>query len=518
MSFQHFLNDFIPKIQKKSKQLNQASWLLETTGSKDAASLKAELETELRLYFNDKEIFEKLKLWEQDTTLDPLLKRQLNVLTRAFKPNQIDKDLLEQIAKHEANLALIYSNFRPTINGKSLSENDIRQVLKKELDNNIRKETWEAAKQIGKVLAPDIIKLVKLRNRAAKSLGYRDYFSMQLELQEVDETWLFNTLDDLALKSDNAYTHLVDEINTTLSSRFNIPKEDVGPWFWAEPFCQEDPLECQELDHLIQDIDILAAASKFYDALGLDVDAILKASDNYERPGKNQHAFCTHIDREGDVRTLNNIKPTIKWMETVLHELGHAVYELGYEHGLPWLLKEPPHMLTTEAMALIAGRQAYRGSSLEILAPKASIALKEKAEQGLARRQLIFSRWVLVMTYFERALYHNPAQDLNALWWQLVEKYQKIKCLGSASQCDWAAKFHIGLAPVYYYSYLLGELFASVIEEQNPRFADKKTGKYLTDKVFKPGNCMKWDELIEKATGKELIAKAWLQQFAFSGR
>ena len=98
--------------------------------------------------------------------------------------------------------------------------------------------------------------------------------------------------------------------------------------------------------------------------MGVDVQPILKRSDMYERPGKNQHAFCIHIDREGDVRTLNNVKESIKWLETVLHELGHAIYELGFDENLPWLLREPPHMIPTEAMALIAGRQAYRYDSL----------------------------------------------------------------------------------------------------------------------------------------------------------
>lgn len=238
----------------------------------------------------------------------------------------------------------------------------------------------------------------------------------------------------------------------------------------------------------------------------LDVREILKRSDNFERPGKNQHAFCMNIDREGDVRTLNNLKPTIKWMEVLLHELGHAVYELGYEQELPWLLKEPPHMITTEAMALLAGRQAYRSQMLKTLIPESDPALRELAEVSLQRRQLIFSRWVLVITYFERELYRNPDQDLNRLWWDLVGRFQKIKSTGSSHGADWAAKYHIGLAPVYYFSYLLGELFASMIEKNI-------SGTFLTEKLFKPGNRYDWQTLIKHVTGQDLSADAWLSQF-----
>ena len=53
---------------------------------------------------------------------------------------------------------------------------------------------------------------------------------------------------------------------------------------------------------------------------------MLARSDLYEKPGKSPHAFCTDIDREGDVRVLANIVPNEYWMGTMLHELGHSVY------------------------------------------------------------------------------------------------------------------------------------------------------------------------------------------------
>lgn len=514
VSFKEFLNGFIPQVERKTKQVNQATWILETTGIQDAAELKAELEVELRLLFNEKAVFEKLLSWDRDSISDPLLKRQLNVLIRMFKPNLIDKELLKKIAQEEANLALLYSNFRPEINGKTFSENDIREILKKETDVTIRKATWEASKQIGKVLAPHILKLVHLRNEAANQLGYRDYFSMQLELQEVDEAWLFDTFDALAKRSDSAYLQLINQIDEQAAKHFSLPKTLLGPWAWSEPFCQEDPLDAKELDNLVKDIDLIETAKQFYHELSFDVNAVLQRSDNFERLGKNQHAFCMNIDRKGDVRTLNNIKPTIKWLETVLHELGHAVYELGYSKELPWLLKEPPHMLTTEAMALLAGRQAYRTQSLKFLTPHSEHSLKKLAETSLGRRQLIFSRWVLVMTYFERELYRNPNQNLNLLWWQLVWRFQKIKSAGSTHGADWAAKYHLGLAPVYYFSYLLGELFASSLEENMPVFSSRSTGIFLNEKLFKPGNSFDWQTLIKHTTGQTLTADAWLSQFA----
>ncbi len=522
--FEQFLAVFVPKVAQKSRQLNKALWLLETTGSSDAADLKAELDAEVRLLYNDRKTYEKLLEWDQDDSLrDPLLKRQLNILIRSFKQNMMPPELLEEIVQKEAALAQAYANFRPVVDGHALTENEILEILKKENDPLERKKIWEASKEIGQAIAPQILELVALRNRAAQSMGYSDFFQMQLELQEVDGEWLKKTFDDLAERSDAAYSQMIEEIEDHQAKRFNVSKNELGPWAWTDPFAQEDPLDRNDLDLLMIGVDLSKAGHHFYQRMGLDVQPILNRSDMFERAGKNQHAFCINIDRENDVRTLNNVKNTIKWMETVLHELGHAVYDLGFDQKLPWLLREPPHMMPTEAMALMAGRQAYRYDALCHLIghSKEKEPLLKKADSSLQRRQLIFSRWVLVMTFFESELYRDPSQDLNHLWWSTVEKYQKIRMpRGREGKNDWAAKYHIGLAPVYYFSYLLGEMFASEIEEilmqktGSLNMASEKAGKFLQEKLFSPGNCMSWSRLVEHVAGKPLSSDAWIAQFA----
>ncbi|MBF8264088.1 MAG: hypothetical protein HW387_1753, partial [Parachlamydiales bacterium] len=173
-----------------------------------------------------------------------------------------------------------------------------------------------------------------------------------------------------------------------------------------------------------------------------------------------------------------------------------------------------------EAMALVAGRQAYRSASLLDLVGGKPMELMQKADASLQRRQLIFSRWVMVMSAFESELYRDPRQDLNRLWWQLIEKYQKISPPpGREKKADWAAKYHIGLAPVYYFSYLLGELFASSIEEAlerscgHRRFNTSETGRFLQEKLFAPGNRWSWGELVRNVTGGPLTSGAWLKEF-----
>ncbi len=69
------------------------------------------------------------------------------------------------------------------------------------------------------------------------------------------------------------------------------------------------------------------------------------------------------------------------------------------------------------------------------------------------------------MFRFEKELYRDPNQDLNKLWWDLVEKYQGLKRPEGALSPDYASKIHIVSAPCYYHNYMMGELFACQVHE-----------------------------------------------------
>ncbi len=67
------------------------------------------------------------------------------------------------------------------------------------------------------------------------------------------------------------------------------------------------------------------------------------------------------------------------------------------------------------------------------------------------------------MLRFEKALYDDPDQDLNALWWDLVEQYQVLSRPEGRNAPDYASKIHIVSAPAYYHNYMMGQLFASQV-------------------------------------------------------
>ncbi len=282
-----------------------------------------------------------------------------------------------------------------------------------------------------------------------------------------------------------------------------------------------------DMDALFADKDPVQLAIATYDGLGMDVRDVLARSDLYAREGKNQHAFCTDIDREGDIRTLNNLQPNHRWNETLLHELGHAVYSKYHGRTLPWLLREYPHLLSTEAIALMMGSLTYDREWLEQIAgvPAGEAARVSAAAQAQERAlRLIFTRWVLVMTHFERAMYADPERDLDALWWDLVERFQMVRrpkgralsVSKGRSAPDWAAKIHIALAPVYYQNYELGHLVGAQLRDRLQKHADgvvgrKRAGQWLIENFFASGAREDWSAHVKTATGEPLNANYFVQ-------
>jgi peptidyl-dipeptidase A len=160
------------------------------------------------------------------------------------------------------------------------------------------------------------------------------------------------------------------------------------------------------------------------------------------------------------------------------------------------------------------------------ISEKEKESVQKTGKDNLRLKELVFSRWSQVMLRFERGLYQNPDQDLNKLWWDLVEEYQLVRRPDGRSEPDWAAKIHLAQYPVYYHNYMLGELTASQILNHIVRdvlkqaklsevcFADKPTaGEYLKEKIFMPGASLRWDDLIKHATGEPLTPKYFVEEF-----
>jgi peptidyl-dipeptidase A len=217
---------------------------------------------------------------------------------------------------------------------------------------------------------------------------------------------------------------------------------------------------------------------------------------------------------------LCNIRPDERWMSTMLHEFGHAVYDASVDPALPYFLRTHAHILSTEASAMLFGRLSKNAEWLTTWAgvPESEARTAADAIARAMRAQLLVqTRWELVMCHMERALYEDPDQDLDTLWWDLVERFQNVPRPEGRKAPDWASKIHFSIAPVYYHNYLLGEIMASQLQDhiQNQvlgggpdvgrRYVTSpEVGAFLREKLYRPGRTHDWQETLRRATGRPL--------------
>ena len=447
---------------------------------------------------------------------EPISRRRFELLRDEVRGHQRPRELAERIVRLEAGLTTLYSEHRGTIDGREVSNNEIDAILRDSRDRDERRAAWDASKTIGPLAAGQVRELARLRNEGARGLGYRDYFAMSLELQELDETWLFDMLDRLDALLHDGWAAEKAAIDDAQRARVGIPAgQALAPWDYSEPFFQDAPLvDGDTLEAALAGLDPLAVSRAYFGALGDPIEGILAHSDLYPRPRKSQHAFCIQIDRGDDVRILANIEPGERWLGTMLHELGHGVYDVAIERELPWLLRRQAHIFATEAIAMLHGRRTRDPIFLETYCGLSPEAAADPFHSAFIRRSLhVLAAWVQVMTRFERALYADPDGDLGAIWWDLVERHQLVTRPAGERPDDWATKLHIALAPVYYHNYLLGEITASQLEwaleretgSSSPAGDPARAGAFLRDRFMRFGASVRWDELIERATGSPLV-------------
>jgi peptidyl-dipeptidase A len=531
---QKFLDAHTAKLRPLEIAAGKAWWDANTTGKDEDFKRKEDAQNKIDAALSDKTTFAELKAIKEARDKgaidDKVLARAIDVVYLQYLEKQVDPELLKKITAKANAVEQKFNVFRAKVGGRELPDSEVRKILKKSEDSKLRQEAWEASKRVGADVEADLKELVRLRNESAKQLGFKNYHALMLFLNEQNGDDLIKLFDDLDAMTRVPFQAAKGDIDERLAKRYGVKPGDLMPWHYHDPFFQESPAVFDaDLDAPYAKADILKLCASFYAGVGLPIDDVIARSDLYEKKGKSPHAFCTDIDREGDVRVLANIVPNEYWSGTMLHELGHAVYSSkNIPQSLPYVLRGEAHILTTEGVAMQFERFSKSRAWLEKMGvsiddPAAFEATAKKVQRN---QLLIFSRWCQVMLRFEKGMYEQPDQDLNDLWWDLVEKYQALKRPTGRSAPDYGAKIHIVSAPVYYHNYMMGQLFASQVHHSIARdvydgadpanvlyIGDKRVGDFMKAKVFEPGRTLDWRGLTKHATGEDLNPKAFAKDF-----
>src|SRR5205085_5987546 len=105
-------------------------------------------------------ITEARDLLAQEKELTPLSVRQLKqLLLNAAEGPMTNPDLVAKRVEAETKQASILNSFEFKLNGQKITANDIDNKLEKSTDLEERKAVWEASKESGPALKPNLVVL-----------------------------------------------------------------------------------------------------------------------------------------------------------------------------------------------------------------------------------------------------------------------------------------------------------------------------------------------------------------------
>jgi peptidyl-dipeptidase A len=526
----------------------EAQWLAVTdvTPEHDAA---AEATGKAYAAFNGNPalITEARDLLTHEKELNELTVRQLKqLLLNAAEGPMTNPELVAKRVEAETKQASILNSFEFKLNGKTVTANDIDNLLEKSTDLGERKAVWEASKQSGPALKPNLLTLRDLRNGVAKEMKYPDYFTLQVSNYGMSTDEMLKMLEGWMTTLRPLYLQLHTWTKYKLAEKYHqpVPKKIPAHWInnrWSQEW--EGLVEAANIDKFFEGRKpewVIKTAEQFYTGLGFTPlpKTFWERSDLYPLPAdskrkKNTHASCWHIDLEDDIRSLQSIEPNSRWFFTAHHELGHGYYFKAYSRPeVPYLLRTGAapgfHEGIGELIALASSQVPYL-QSREILPkdfkPDTTAFLLDDA---LARAIPFIFFSCGTMPHWEADVYAKglPADQWNARWWKYVSDFQGVEPPSPRGEefCDAATKTHINDNPAYYYNYAFATVFkfqlhdyiARKILKQPPQscnYADnKEVGKWL-DNILRKGSTEDWRKVLKDATGEDISTRAMADYF-----
>ena len=159
-----------------------------------------------------------------------------------YLEKQVDPALLQKITAKANAIEKAFNVYRARVDGKEMTDSEVRKVLKESERLGRRKAVWEASKGVGPVVEADLKELVQLRNQAARALGFKNFHAMQLSLNEQSQEQVLKLFDELDALTREPFLAAKREIDARLAPSDTASRaEDMNPWHYHDPFFQEPP-------------------------------------------------------------------------------------------------------------------------------------------------------------------------------------------------------------------------------------------------------------------------------------
>jgi len=378
------------------------------------------------------------------------------------------------------------------------------------------------------VLNNGFIELVKLRNKFAKSLGYNNFFDYSVvKTEHMTSDELFVILEDFEKRTRQ----------TNLSSIQTLKDKKGADAIKGHNFYFSYAGDAtRALDPYMPFSHSLRAWVESFGRLNIDYAGAELTLDLLDRKGKYQNGFChgpipSYSDNgkwiAAKVNFTSNALPSqvgsgYSGINTLFHEGGHAAHFSNITQNSPCFSQEfaPSSMAYAETQSMFCDSLLGDADWLKAYAKdKDGHSVPDEVIKALIETKQPFfaygERGILVVPYFERALYEMAeidltAENITALARKMEKKILGLNCsprpllaiphlLSDESACSYQGYLLANMA-VYQTRAYFTQKFGYLCD--NPEI-----GPLLTEHYWNPGNSISHDSSIKNLTGEGFNAK-----------
>jgi peptidyl-dipeptidase A len=326
------------KAAKERYQEIETDFLNQFLPEEDFGNAMGFYEIQIDNLYGNREDYKFLqKVKASDIIKDEYLKREISMLYNYYLHYQMSPKLNEVITEKHSAMVKQFRNYAFPIWGDTLSQIYAMRKRRGLFDVDSIKEISYGICAIGDTIMPGFKQLIKYRNKMARSLGYKNYYELELESSDQNPATIQKLIDTLEILTREPYRDWMGKAKNKLSEIYHIPEDSVSYWhfYGSSVRGMRDPYP--EMDS----VDYLARTVSFFRGINIPVDSIVDRSIISFSPKNNNHySFFMPFDNNKDGRVYVNTENSFVSLYYMFHELGHAVHDEYVDESIPYLLRD----------------------------------------------------------------------------------------------------------------------------------------------------------------------------------
>jgi hypothetical protein len=502
----HRLDEMEAEFESANVRLGEATW---NTYSGERVPDLDRAQEQLASLLTDESDRRMVEQWLSlaDPAKEPVLFRRLIIWRNCFVSSAVDN--VPELYNLKNRLQRRIAEFEFEFEGRKALRSELQKIQRTDPDRDRRHRAWLAAAPLAAANRDDLRRLITLRNRKSRNLGFRDYVDLVLKLQEIEEGWLRSTLHHLAETCRPLYAATL----ASLADRIGVSR--MAPWDVSFAIRQG----IQLADSFFPSDRTLERLFSTAKALGFEVDSLPIRTLVRDIPFGG---YNVAVKIPGDTRFLVNPSEGQAIYTTTFHEYGHSLQAVFT--ATPWpILKEYEWVMGahtaaySEGMAEVMGDFVRRADWLGSVAGVPDAEIERYESQVLPAQSVIRLFDLLSNMYMELAAYSESGEDLGARDRTVMREIRLLE-FPDEDPPLWEANTWYTSYPIYWQNYILASLIAAQIHDAiTSRFglsASSNPGiaKYLQENFYSRGNEIPWNDRVVRGTGKPLADDSYLHR------